>query len=1045
MMNNRIFQFRKFFVVPTAALCACLGSTTLLAQDETEDDVFELSPFEVEASNGYVQTRTLAGTRLNTELANVPQQISILTEQFLEDIAATTPEDAMLYSLNVENLVEFSEGGSNSNYNRGINFNDFGGRMRGIAQSGRMRDFFDTNLQGDTYNLDQLTISSGPNAVIYGLGGTGGVINASFKKALFGNNFTSLETRVDSEESLRFTLDWNYELSDDRLAVRFIALKDDFETYRNGSDGEQRRWFLTASFRPWKGANLRAYYEDVDIKKALPRNVVAFDGGYTAYMDYVAAGGDPYYDNNAENPAPIAGTPWEGIIERSGQNRHLWVLQGSGTPIDLGRTDGTFGYWARTIDPSRQAADPSDRLFRWSLPEDSPIVSLEHNVHGLTSGRHMYGEIYGLVFNQQITKDLHVEIGLNKESGFTDFWNMAQPGAAVVRVDPNMYLPDGVTPNPWKGMPFVEHWGQSTTDYNDMYGLRMTVSYNLDLTELSKWLGRHQFMGLVTKDRYDRFWSFIRTRHIPADEIGDYDYDSRIQRRHGQTWYRWYLDPKTFDMVNPFDPLNGGYQPDGSYVFALSNSPGTGFTWSSLAERKGATGAVQSFWLDERLVTTLGYRQGWFTNGQASPKWYQDLENDIFWAMQNIEDVDRELDKWGEETKEDAINYGAVLHLTKNDSKFGQWSIFYNWADIFNSPSPSVFADGSPIPAAVGESYDYGVIWSGPENKIGFRLNWYKTISDNTNNCGWCGSIRNPVHNIERLIGAPGRESFNLVSYADDLGSSEIEFVDVAGNPVTSPPVPFDPDSFKLDRELSHWHMVANRQSKGVEIEAWANPTNNWSFRLTAAENEATDVDGLRGWGDWIDKRYSYYKAWAEWEQNTYRVGNENSLAVSGGSVTNQFNGMAPAYTTLKNSDGVKVNQNVGWRINFTGRYNFSEGKLKGAHLGAHLRYREAPVIGYITLPADNPFSDFPGTPTNFTTPSLDNPVEGPDRTDFDMFMGYNGKLFDDKIRYTVRLNIRNVFDDTDMVPQKARSDGSIAIYTYKPPRTFILSVELKY
>lgn len=1023
----------------TAAACIWSGGTALFAQDEDEENIFELSPFEVEASTGYVQTRTLAGTRLNTELVNVPQQISIMTEQFLEDIAATTPEDAMLYSLNVENLVEFSEGGSGGNYNRGINFNTFGGRVRGIANAGRMRDFFETNLQGDTYNLDQITISSGPNAVIYGLAGTGGVINTSFKKAMFGNNVTSLEARVDSEESIRATLDWNYELSKDRLAFRVVALKDDFETYRNSTDGEQKRLFMTLSLKLWKGSSIRAYYEDVDIRKALPRNVVAYDGGYTAYQEHVASGGDPYFDNSL---GTIEGTGWEGLVERSGQNRNLWVLQGSGTPVDIGRTDGTNGYWVRTIDPSRQASDPSD-VFRWSLPEDSPIVSVSHNLHGNTTGRHMYGDIYGIIFNQEIFKDLHIEIGANKESGYTDFWNMAQTGSAVVRVDPNLYLPDGVTPNPWKGMPFVEHWGQSSTDFNDMYGLRLTVSYHLDLTEVSKWLGRHQFMGLLTKDRYDRFWSFIRTRTIPADQVADYDYDSRTGRQFGQTWYRWYLDPDTFEMVNPFDPLNGGYQPDGSYVFGRGNAPGSGFTWSSLAERKGATAALQSYWLNERLVTTLGYRQGWFTNGQAKPIWFRDLENDVSWAMQNIRDTDRELDTWGEETSEDAINYGAVLHLTNAENKFGQWSVFYNWADIFNSPTPSVFADGSPIPAAVGESYDYGIIWTSPENKVGFKLNWYKTVSDNTNSCNWCTNIRNKVYNIERIIGAPGRESLNLTSYADDLAMGG-EFVDAMGAPVTTSPA-FDPDTFKLERELSHWHMVANRQSKGLEIEAWANPTKNWTFRVTAAENEATDVDGLRGWDTWIEKRYSYYKAWAEWEQTTYRVGNANNLAYAGNSVTNEFNEMAPTYTTLKNADGVKVNQNAGWRLNLTGRYNFSEGRFKGAHIGGHIRYREAPTIGYITLPADNPFPDFPDTPANYTTPSLDNPVYGPDRTDVDLFMGYNGKMMNDKVRYTVRLNIRNVLDDTDAVPQRARSDGSIAVYTFKPPRTFILSVELKY
>ena len=46
--------------------------------------------------------------------------------------------------------------------------------------------------------------------------------------------------------------------------------------------------------------------------------------------------------------------------------------------------------------------------------------------------------------------------------------------------------------------------------------------------------------------------------------------------------------------------------------------------------------------------------------------------------------------------------------------------------------------------------------------------------------------------------------------------------------------------------------MTADRTSEGLEIEAWANPTENLTFRFTAANNEATDVNGLKGWDTWI-------------------------------------------------------------------------------------------------------------------------------------------------------------------------------------------------
>ncbi len=40
------------------------------------------------------------------------------------------------------------------------------------------------------------------------------------------------------------------------------------------------------------------------------------------------------------------------------------------------------------------------------------------------------------------------------------------------------------------------------------------------------------------------------------------------------------------------------------------------------------------------------------------------------------------------------------------------------------------------------------------------------------------------------------------------------------------------------------------------------------------------------------------------------------------------------------------------------------------------------------------------------------------------MFVSYRGTLSDRKFDFTVRLNIRNVFDDTDPVPMNSLSDG---------------------
>ena len=53
--------------------------------------------------------------------------------------------------------------------------------MRALASATRTRDYFPSDLPTDTFNVDNLTISRGPNAVLAGIGNAGGVIDSSMR------------------------------------------------------------------------------------------------------------------------------------------------------------------------------------------------------------------------------------------------------------------------------------------------------------------------------------------------------------------------------------------------------------------------------------------------------------------------------------------------------------------------------------------------------------------------------------------------------------------------------------------------------------------------------------------------------------------------------------------------------------------------------------------------------------------------------------------------------------------------------------------------
>ncbi len=93
----------NWFVTLSAALTLGFAGS-LTAQEPDEDEIFELSPFTIDASEdtGYTATATLAGTRVRTNLKDLGAAISVYTEEFMNDTAATDAASLLSYTSNIE-------------------------------------------------------------------------------------------------------------------------------------------------------------------------------------------------------------------------------------------------------------------------------------------------------------------------------------------------------------------------------------------------------------------------------------------------------------------------------------------------------------------------------------------------------------------------------------------------------------------------------------------------------------------------------------------------------------------------------------------------------------------------------------------------------------------------------------------------------------------------------------------------------------------------------------------------------------------------------
>lgn len=244
-------------VLPLAAQTA---SPAPSSGQNQEEDVLELSPFIVESTSdvGYMATSSLAGTRLRTDLKDLGTSISVLTREFLDDIAATDNMSALTFATNMEvggvtgNFQDAPNTGSfalaaeeNNRFNPNANT-----RVRGLVSADNTRNYFRTTVAWDGYNVGRIDILRGPNSILFGLGSPGGVVNATTDSANLNRDSGQVGLTTDEFGSFRSTGNFNKVLVKDQLGVRLAYLNEREKFQQDPAYDDEERWYITAKYRP---------------------------------------------------------------------------------------------------------------------------------------------------------------------------------------------------------------------------------------------------------------------------------------------------------------------------------------------------------------------------------------------------------------------------------------------------------------------------------------------------------------------------------------------------------------------------------------------------------------------------------------------------------------------------------------------------------------------------------------------------------------------------------------------------------------------------
>jgi hypothetical protein len=256
-------------------------------------DPIVLSPFEVSsgAETGYAVATTLAGNRLNTNLRDIGSAISVINEQFLRDTGAFNNETLLQYTTNTE-IGSVYGNFSGAGGVQGTQLEETGRfvapnmntRVRGLTAADNTIDFFLTDIPWDGYAVDRVDMQRGPNAILFGLGQPGGIINANTKQAGFRTR-GSAEARLGSFNSFRTSLDYNQVVVPRQVALRVAALRNDEKFQQKPAFQRDERIFAALRVEPaflnktdFAKTTLRINGEKGHIRSNRPRSVPPGDG-----------------------------------------------------------------------------------------------------------------------------------------------------------------------------------------------------------------------------------------------------------------------------------------------------------------------------------------------------------------------------------------------------------------------------------------------------------------------------------------------------------------------------------------------------------------------------------------------------------------------------------------------------------------------------------------------------------------------------------------------------------------------------------------------
>ncbi|MCF3649390.1 TonB-dependent siderophore receptor [Synoicihabitans lomoniglobus] len=1013
------------------ALClpgSLLAQTSSSSLPSDREDVVELTPFEVNAQEdkGYIATGTLAGSRLATSLLDTPAAISVMTTEFLNDIGANDINDAIEYGVNSGNDIGGGSADVGATTGNGIRDNEFNIQIRGYRRATVTRDYFPTRLASDTFNVERVEVARGPNSLVFGVGGPGGLVNTTFKSAIPNRDFTDVMMKYGSWNERRATIDINRSLLDDKLALRVNGVYQKMGGWKDFAQNDGNRGAFALTYQPFENTKIKVKTEFGSMLQNRVRSwnlvdqISTWEGQGSYYIPFGTAespwlpddsnyaqtrSGGASNPNNGLSPSIPAGFTFERRTAHLG-NPTVFMETGplAGKWIQVGQRNEGRRYYRvsfhnnlpgyntpafvdeslapRTANPMGPGATEDTDYGTASVSIDQKVgENLNLNFAASTTEvyrrRNTIGGFSGLSYKLDVTSEL--------PTFTTDgSYNATEGGPDTGQGNGQLNFGQTVV-NPLVGTPIFSYNANYALREEKQDDLRLSASYHLDLGAA----GDHMIMAFgQSSTTYGENQNFNETNVSLNRPDRNYNSGNNFGGRDAHIDYfapnlaqRGIHDPYKNPLPNSVlwgAPELGSFE----HGWYRSNMSWSETTIDSLAV------AFQSRFFENSLVTTIGGRRDKVSIVNSSNR----LSDD------NGEAMDFGPAGTPQDEEGDTYSIGAVYHLPMVD-----WlSVYANKSTNFQTQGGAQYFEDADlrsqleIGALKGVGFDYGLKFNLLEGKIYASLGYFDVEQSNAAT-GFDGNVTSYINAIWTTIANGG------------------------------------PNTITADTDNPSGHRVGGsdtrgQASQGFEFELTANPTDNWRVSLNVSKSDNT-VSSLGGrLGLYLEKHRA---EWTAARGLSYDTGRSPGF-LGNNTVGDLQDGLDRLLAFVRAGEGVPETNVRPINANLFTAYSFDEGLLDGLTIGGGANYRGDQIMGVNPATLTNPQAEI---------------FKGGAYMVFNLLASYEFTFRDIPVR--LQLNVDNLLDNDDEQILASRYNELTTelepFYYYLTPRSYSISAKFSF